>query len=72
MTIGFAFALLGHGVAPAAGDLVAHAGEAELEIIGVGVLDAPALGRFAGQAARGRDHPVVGPARDVDDATTCA
>ena len=50
---------IGHGMAPARRDLVAHAGKAELEIEGVRRLDAPALGDFAGQAAGGGDQRVA-------------
>ena len=50
---------VGHRMAPAGGDLVAHAGEAELDVEGVRGLDAPALGDLARKAAGRRDHGVL-------------
>ena len=51
-----------------AGDLVAHARVAVLEVVGLGVLGAPQLQQVAGQAARGADHRGVAADRLVDDA----
>ena len=50
---------VGHLGAPAAGDLVAHAGEAELAVEGADRLGPPVLAELAGQAA-GRGQREVG------------
>ena len=47
-----------HLGADAAGDLVAHAGVAVLEVESAGLFRAPEFVQVAGQAARGADHHV--------------
>ena len=68
MTMGVERPLGRHGVAPAAGDLVAHAGEAELEVEGVGPLDPPALGDLARKPACGGDEGIAFARRPVHHA----
>ncbi len=48
-------------------DLVAHAGEAVLDVIGLRVVDSPQPEEVAGQAAGGADHGGLAPDRVVDD-----
>ena len=59
---------IGHGRAPAGGDLVAHAGEAELAVEGVRRLDAPVLHHLARQAAGGGDEEIALLRPGIDDA----
>ena len=63
---------VGHLGAPAAGDLVAHAGEAELAVEGAGRLRPPVLAELAGQAAGGGQRQVGRVADAVDAPTTWA
>ncbi len=59
---------IGHRRAPAAGDLVAHAGKAEFAIKRARRLDLPDLGKLARQAAGGGQDEVGVVAGAVDDA----
>ena len=56
----------GHLDAQAAGDLVAHAGEAVLHVVALAVAGAPQLVEVAGHRAGGADHDVLRPAEAVD------
>jgi hypothetical protein len=52
----------GHLGAEAAGDLVAHAGEAVFHVVAAGRARLPELVQFARQAAGGAEHDVAWPA----------
>ena len=54
-----AVTILGHGMTPTSGDLVAHAAETEFAIEGVALLHPPALGDFTWRAACRGNQGVV-------------